>query len=70
MKAKIRQIQFGEGKLIVNVGFYFSEGEDGYDECYREIMTEVDGKPVVTGEWKLYPFNTLGFSVPLLATTI
>jgi len=63
MKAKIRQIQFGEGKLIVNVGFYFSEGEEGYDECYREIMNVVDGEPVGTGEWQLYPFNTLGFNV-------
>lgn len=64
MKAKIRGIQFGEGKLIVNVGFYFSEGEEGYDECYREVMEIIDDEPVGTGEWKLYPFNTLGFNVP------
>lgn len=64
MIAKVRQIQFGEGKLIVNVGFYFSEGEEGYDECYREVVGIVDGEPVGTGEWKLYPFNTLGFNVP------
>jgi len=63
MKAKIRQVQFGEGKIIVNVGFYFSEGEEGYDECYREVMKEVDGEPVGTGEWRLYPFNTLGFNI-------
>lgn len=63
MKAKIRNIRFGEGKLIVDVGFYFSEGEEGYDECYREVMEVVDGEEVGTGEWKLYPFNTLGFNV-------
>ena len=50
MKAKIRQVQFGEGKLIVNVGFYFSEGEDGYDECYREVKKIVDGEEVGNGE--------------------
>lgn len=64
MKAKIRQVQFGEGKLIVNVGFYFSEGEEGYDECYREVMEIIDGEPVGIGQWQLYPFNTLGFNVP------
>jgi len=64
MKAKVRQVQFGEGKLIVNVGFYFSEGEEGYDECYREVMETVSDEPVGTGEWELYAFNTLGFNVP------
>ena len=27
-------------------------------------MTEVDGEHVGTGEWRLYPFNTLGFNAP------
>lgn len=26
-------------------------------------MEIVDGEPVETGEWRLYPFNTLGFNV-------
>lgn len=63
MKARIEDIRFGEGKLNVRVGFYFSEGEEGYDGCYREITEIVDDEPVGTGEWRLYPFNTLGFSV-------
>ena len=63
MKARIEDIRFGEGKLNVRVGFYFSEGEEGYDECYREIMEIVGDEEVGTGEWRLYPFNTLGFNV-------
>lgn len=65
MKAKIRDIRLGVGKVIATVGFYFSEGEDGYDEYYREIMTTVEpsGEQVGTGEWKLSPFHTLAFDV-------
>lgn len=67
MIAKIRDIRLGVGKVIATVGFYFSESEEGYDECYREIMTTVEptesGEPVGTGEWKLYPFHTLALDV-------
>ena len=63
MKAKVKSIRFGEGKLLIDVGFYFSNGEEGYDECYREVMEIVNGEPVGTSKWQLYPFNVLGFKV-------
>lgn len=67
MKAKIEDIRFGEGKLSVRVGFYFSVGELGYDECYRDVVDE-EGNP--TGEKRLYPFNTLGLGVALGTTKL
>lgn len=74
MKAKVRDIRFGDGKLIVRVDLYHSEGEEGYDESYRETMetmeSEVEGEfiEVGTGERKLYPFDMLGFNIGLDTT--
>lgn len=70
MKAKIEAVKFGEGKLIVDVGFYFSEGEEGYGECYREVKEMVEDELVGTGVWKLYMFNHFGFKVSLDATKV
>ena len=63
MKAKIKGITFSAGKVNVQVDYFFSEGEEGYDECYREIKQMVDDVEVGTGEWRLYPFNSIGIPI-------
>ncbi len=68
MKAKIKNITFGEGKLFVQVDYFYKMGENGYDDCYREIMQVVDETAVGTGKWRLYPFNSMGMAISLNAT--
>ena len=62
MFARLDDVRFGDRKIIASVGFYFSVGEAGYDEYYRE---ELDGLGNPTGVFKLYPFNTIPFNLPL-----
>lgn len=62
MKAKIKDVTFG-AKVNVQVDFFFSKGEEGYDECYREIKQIVDDVEVGTGKWRLYPFNSIGIAI-------
>jgi len=37
MKAKIKDITLGREQVNIQVDFFYSPEEVGYDECYREI---------------------------------
>ena len=54
MKARIDGFQYGDGVLIALVGFYYSEGEDGYEKPKRNVR-----KLLRRGEQE--PFTTLPF---------
>lgn len=68
MLAEIKDITFGEGKMLVQVDYFYEVGEDGYDDCYREIKDVVDEMAIGTGKWRLYPFNSIGTAITLDAT--
>ncbi len=63
MIAKIKGISFAENKINVQVDYFYDISEDGYDDCYREIKQIVNEVEVGTGEWRLYPFNSMGLAV-------
>lgn len=65
MWTKLEGIQFGEGKIWARVAFYFDPTEEGYEECYRDVL-DAEDKP--TGENILYPFNSLSFDSALDGT--
>ena len=54
MKARIDGFQYGDGVLIALVGFYYTEGEDGYEKPKRNVR-----KLLRRGEQE--PFTTLPF---------
>ena len=43
MKAQVDDVQFGDGKLIVEVGYYYTKGEEGYVEYFEEVEEEEVG---------------------------
>ena len=68
MIAKIKGISFTETKINVQVDYFYDIDEAGYDDCYREIKQVIDEVAVGTGEWRLYPFNSMGLGVSPDAT--
>jgi len=50
MKARIDGFQYGDGVLIALVGFYYTEGEDGYEKpsMVKKLLGRKEQEPFTT----------------------